>query len=41
MRFSPRSPLFWFLLALLPRLLYLFEQSATSPTFYRPQLDEA
>jgi tetratricopeptide (TPR) repeat protein len=35
------SPLAWFLLALAPRLLYLFEQSAEAPDFYRPQLDEA
>ena len=41
MRRLLQKPLFWFLLALVPRLLYLFEQSATSPTFYRPQLDEA
>jgi len=35
-----RSPWGWFLLALVPRLLYLLEQEAFSPLFYQPLLDE-
>ncbi|MEQ8822200.1 MAG: tetratricopeptide repeat protein [Sumerlaeia bacterium] len=36
-----QRPWFWFAVALLPRLIYLYEQSATSPLFYVPLQDAA
>lgn len=40
-RLHPLRPAFWFLVALVVRLGYLFEQSGSAPTFYHPVLDEA
>ncbi len=34
------APLFWFIIALLIRLLYMLDQAGTSPLFYVPLLDE-